>query len=327
MRIGVVIPCYRQERWLPRTVTAIERALAGRDWSGVLVRAATGDELPELSERWRVLAPPTAVPLTPGAARMLGFAACGGEWVLFVDADVAVQPAWLERALVVVAAADAAREPLGGCFGRLEEWFEEARGVRPGSRDLYRVGDRDRDVRYLATLAFYSREALTRAGGYDPRLQSEEDFELGLRFQRLGLRLRSLAPLAGQHWSEPRPSFGELSRRWRTGLCFGQGQVLRLYLGKPGFWALLARQSLYLATLWMWAIGLWNLVGSVVTREELPFVLWLPLPLAVLGVMAVRKRSFRLALHSLLTWTLNGAGLIVGLFRMPRGSRPGEAPC
>ena len=40
--LGVVIPCYRQERFLPRTIDALERALAGRDWRGVLVLAAPG---------------------------------------------------------------------------------------------------------------------------------------------------------------------------------------------------------------------------------------------------------------------------------------------
>lgn len=329
MTIGVVIPCYRQERWLPRTLAALERALAGRAWRGALVIAAPGGPLPALSERWRVIAPPTSVPLTPGAARMLGFSACGGDWVLFVDADVAVESAWVDRALSIVESATAAREPLAGMFGRLEEWFEDVAIERAGSPDLYQVGDADRDVPYLATLAFYSREALTQAGGYDARLQSEEDFELGLRIRRTGLRLRSIAPLAGRHWSAPRPSFAELGRRWRTGLCFGQGQVLRLYFGRPGFGALLKRQWLYLATLVMWASGLWALLaGLVLSREELPLVLWLPLPLGLLAAMTLRKRSLKLALHSLLTWSLNGAGLVVGLFRLaPRAARGAEVAC
>ena len=40
MTLGVVIPCYRQERFLPRTVAALEAALADREWRGVLVLAA-----------------------------------------------------------------------------------------------------------------------------------------------------------------------------------------------------------------------------------------------------------------------------------------------
>ncbi len=329
MTVGVVIPCFRQERWLPRTLTALERSLAAHDWRGILVVSGPGGSLPALSGSWRVIAPPSAVPLTPGAARMLGFSACGGEWVLFVDADVAVEPAWVERALAEVQRAAAGGERLAGVFGRLEEWFEDHGVERPGSRDLYRVGEADREVPYLATLALYSREALTEAGGYDARLQSEEDFELGLRIRRTGRRLRSLAPLAGRHWSAPRPSFAELGRRWSSGLCFGQGQVLRLYLGRPGFGAVLRRQRLYVATLLMWGIGVGTLLaGPVLAGRAGPFLLWLALPLGVIALMTIRKRSLRLALHSLSTWTLNGAGMVVGLFRpAPRSARGAEGRC
>ena len=98
-----MIPCYRQERFLGRTLAALERSLAGRDWLGVLVLAAAdGDApLPERSPHWRVLrasGDPGTRPLTPGAARNAGFEACGGTWVLFVDADVEVEAAWVERA-------------------------------------------------------------------------------------------------------------------------------------------------------------------------------------------------------------------------------------
>ena len=47
--------------------------------------------------------------------------------------------------------------------------------------------------------------------------------------------------------------------------------------------------------------------------------------------MTLRKRSARLALHSLLAWSLNGFGLAVGLFRLPpAGTRAfpgGEVAC
>ena len=340
--VGVVIPCYRQERFLPRTVRALEAALADREWQGALVLAAppgtpadagTPDPLFELSSRWQVIAPPdrraAPRPLTPGGARMLGLAACAGEWVLFVDADVEVERVWLDAA---IAAAERARGGrLAGLWGRIEEWFVTAEGERPGSPDLYRVGRGERAVDYLATLAFYRRDALLEAGGYDTRLSSEEDFELGLRLRAAGCELRALGMLAARHWSAPRPSFGELARRWRTGLCLGQGQVLRLYLGRPGFAVLLRRQALYLATLGMWVLGLAALSAALAGAGARALAAWALLPLAVLAVMALRKRSPRLALHALLAWTLNGLGLVVGLFRTPRAlatrGPAGEARC
>jgi glycosyltransferase involved in cell wall biosynthesis len=321
--LDVVIPCRGQERHLPRTIAALETALAGREWRGVLVLAEAGTNGPVLPPVWQVvraaLAPGSA--LTPGAARNAGFARGGGVAVLFVDADVEVERDWVARATTELAR-DAA---LGGAWGRIEEWFVDSRGERPGVPDLYRVGDRDRETGYTATLSLYRREALERVGGYDARLNSEEDFELGLRLTRAGFRLMSFAPLAAKHWSAPRPSFAEYGRRWRTGLCFGPGQALRLYAGRPGFAALLARNAHYLAALAFWlalpvAIALMGVRGVVG---------WLGLSaLAWLG-MTLRKRSPRLALHSLVTWSVMAAGLVVGFVRGGVAGQPAapEAAC
>ncbi len=312
MRLGVVIPCYRQERFLPRTLAALDRALAGRDWRGVLVLSAPASDAASFapSPGWTVLRAVGDVhtrPLTPGAARNAGFAACGGDVVLFVDADVEVERAWLDRALGTFE-----REPaLAGTWGRIEEWFVDGTTERPGVRDLYRVGDADAPARYTATLSFYRRTALEQVGGYDASLNSEEDFELGLRLRQAGFTLRTLAPLAARHWSAPRPSFAEYGRRWRTGLCFGPGQALRAYLGRAGFGELLQRNAHYLAVL-AWAIALplaWPLAGEPGLR------LALRLPLVVLLVMTIRKRSVRLALHSLVTWSVMAAGTLVGFVR------------
>ena len=333
-RVGVVISCYRQERFLPRTVAAIEAALAGEDWRGVLELAVHSETpLPPLSERWQVVSAFDRAtgrpgrPLTPGAGRMLGFAHCGGDWVLFADSDIEVEAAWVRAALALTA-----REPaLAAVFGRIEEWFLDGAGERPGLRDMYHTGDTDRAVDYLAAVALYRRAALEAVGGYDPRLNSDEDFELGLRMKQHGLAMRSLGMLAARHWSAPRPNLPELGRRWRTGICFGQGQVLRLYLGRRGFGVLFRRQWLYVAALAMWGLGLAALAIGIATGRAGLLAWWALLPLAVLAFMGLRKRSMRLAALSLATWTVQGLGMIVGWFRLPAGAQPlapgAEARC
>lgn len=334
MKVGVVVSCYRQERFLARTVTAIEAALAGVDWQGALELATlSGEPLPALSERWQVVSvfdPATRQPgrpLTPGAGRMLGFATCGGDWVLFADSDIEVEALWVRAAIAL-----AGREPqLAAVFGRIEEWFVDGDRERPGMPDMYHTGATDRPVDYLAAVAFYRRSALASVGGYDHRLNSDEDFELGLRLRQRGLAMRSLGMLAARHWSAPRPTVRELARRWQTGICFGTGQVLRLYLGRPGFGALLKRQWLYLAALGMWTLGIVAAIVAATTGDPRPLARWALIPLAVLALMGAKKRSLRLGALSLLTWTVQGAGLVVGLFRLPDGARPlapsAEAPC
>lgn len=320
MTVGVVVPCYRQEAYLPRTLRALEHALAGEDWTGVLVSSAPGPP-PGGAAGWAVIAPPVSAPLTPGAARMLGFAACGGELVLFVDADIEVDAEWVREAL------HRARMPggPGGVWGRIEEWFVDGGAERPGADDLLRAGREERDVAYLTGVALYRRDALLAAGGYDARLRSEEDFELGLRLARNGVRMRLLAMRAGRHWSAPRPSLAEVLRRWRTGLCYGQGQVLRLYLGRPGFFVLLRRQALFVATLAAWAAGVAALLAGAAGAGPVPLLAWLAGAALAFAGFSIRKRSARVAALSILTWTMHGAGLVLGFFRgLERGLPAGQ---
>lgn len=326
LRLGVVVSCYRQERFLPRTIAAIERALEGRDWSGVLELAVPSDApLPAMSSHWRVVCAFDRAtgrpgrPLTPGGGRMLGFAECGGDWVLFADSDIEVDADWMRAAIEL-----AEREPrLGAIFGRIEEWFVDGRGERPGNlSDMYHTGPRDRAIGYLAALSFYRRSALEQAGGYDARLHSDEDFELGLRLRQLGIEMRGLGRLAARHWSAPRPNFAELGRRWSTGICFGQGEVLRLYLGRPGFWTLLLRQRFFVFALGLVALGLAAILASLATRDPRPLAAWAALPALVILGMSLKKRSLRLGTLSLVTWTWQGFGMVVGFFRIDGSARP-----
>jgi hypothetical protein len=137
--------------------------------------------------------------------------------------------------------------------------------------------------------------------------------------------------LAARHWSAPRPTLRELVRRWQTGICFGQGQVLRLYLGRRGFGALLRRQRLYVAALGLWTLGAAAAVAAWAARDPRVFALWALAPLGVLALMSAKKRSLRLGALSLLTWTVQGFGMVVGFFRLPGGARPlspaAEARC
>ena len=311
MSLGVVVPCHRQEAYLPRTLRALEDALAGEAWEGVLVQSAPGAAPPAAARGWKVIAPPVSWPLTPGGSRMLGFAACGGDLVLFVDADIEVDAAWVRAAL------ERARGPAapGGVWGRIEEWFVDGARERPGEPDLLRAGSGEREVGYMSGVALYRRDALLAAGGFDARLSSEEDFELGLRLTRNGVRLTLLDMRAGRHWSAPRPSLAEVLRRWRGGLFYGQGQVLRLYLGRPGFAALLRRQGLYLATLLGWAAGALALLTAALGRGLTPLAAWLALAALAYAGFTLRKKSARVAGLSILTWTLQGAGLVFGFVR------------
>src|SRR5262249_10728950 len=148
--------------------------------------------------------------------------------------------------------------------------------------------------------------------------------ELGLRMRRAGLRFMSFAPLAAKHWSAPRPSFAEYGRRWRTGLCFGPGQVLRLYAGRPGFGQLLRRNAHYLAILAAWLEPPVGVAMGGTPWASVWVIAW-----SMLLVFMIRRKGGRLAAHSFITWHVMAAGLVVGFVRGGVAAPPAapEAAC
>ena len=326
LRVCAVVPAYGCGEHLARTLAAWERARAR---AGVAVETVVvlpagdpavtlvGEAPAGLSARVVEVGPGEIS--TPGASRNRGAAGAAAEFLLFLDGDVETEAGFLARAL-----AGLERRPeAGGWGGRLDE--RHWRGGREVGTiaDAFRVGPGG-PAAYLAQLWLCRRAAFEQAGGFDPRLPSEEDFELGLRLRERGWALHAEPALAGVHHCAARPTLAELRRRWGNGMYTGQGLALRHAWGTARFAPLLARQTLYLAALAGVAAGLGALLWALAGRAW-PLTLWLAAVATAWLAMAARKRSARLAALSLATWAVQGVALARTLLVGPWGRHAAAA--
>jgi hypothetical protein len=307
VRLRAVVPAFGAPERLAATVDALERA--GKEHGlDIVVLARAGDPVAAaLGARAQVLVPGPGVPNTPGAHRHVGAAGATAPLLLFADADVTVEPAFVVDALARFAA-DPAVVAVGGRIH--ERQWKAGRLVRE-IPDLHKSGAGG-PVEMVAAAWIARRDAFVAVGGFDPRLPAEEDVELCLRLAARGGRVVALDERAAYHDCAPRPSLAEIRRRFARGLFSGQGLLLRYSWGTPLFARHLWRQRLYLACVAYAGLGVAVALASLLgagRAADAALVAWGAALALAWALMAFRKRSVGLGGLSVLTWFALGFGI------------------
>lgn len=162
-RVSVVVRCYRQAAFLPEAVASVV-AQGYRDWEIVVVNDGSPDDTSAVARRLMAQHPDRRLRLVeqanqgPAAALNAGVAASAGALVLVLDADDAIHPVFLERA---VAALDA--DPGADIvFTDVVLFGAKAEVWKMGPFDLASLSQ----VNRLCCTSLYRRRLWEEAGGY-----------------------------------------------------------------------------------------------------------------------------------------------------------------
>ena len=188
--ISVIVPARNAEA----TITATLDSVLSQEYAGPLeVLVADGSDTPATSEMVRRLYP--TVRLVPNPERTTGFGideacrAATGEIILRCDAHSVLPPGYVRRAVETLRRTGAAnvggrQQPVGTTF------FERAVALAMttplgagGAR--YRLGGVEGPVETVFLGAF-RRDAIDKAGGFDPTLIRNQDYELNWRLRAGG---------------------------------------------------------------------------------------------------------------------------------------------
>jgi hypothetical protein len=169
----------------------------------------------------------------------------------------------------------------------------------------------------------YRRSAIEDAGYLSDRnLHSYEEFDLAVRLRVLGWRLWLLPVDAANHFSHDAPPYRLLIWRWRTRYLCGLGELLRSAAGQPRLRLVvsgLRELRLYLAVLGWWLVLFSVPFWPVSTAWRLAY--FCALLTAPVLLMTWRKRSVTKAVHAVVSWCFNAAGLVRGFFCAQRPAR------
>lgn len=176
-RLSIIVPCYNYGAYLPETLRSIDAA--GRDDIEVIViddgstdpltqevvSQLKGDRLTVIRQKNAGLA----------AARNVGFAAAKADYVLPVDADNRIHPAYIERGISILDA----DVTVGVVYGDAQYFGAKTTRWKMGKFDFERL----LEWNYIDACAVVRRKVWEQNGGYDgamPRMGLEDwDMWLG----------------------------------------------------------------------------------------------------------------------------------------------------
>lgn len=310
MLLSIVIKALNEEQNIARTLQSVINAVAGLSAEVILADSKSTDRTVDIAKNFPVVIVQLGNPeeRSCGIAAQLGYQHSKGDFILVMDGDMELDAVWLAKALEYMRN----HRDVAGVGGMVEDInFDniEFRARQQRVRKDMLPGEVER----LDGGGLYRREAIQSIGYLTNRnLHACEELELGLRLSNSGWKMVRLEDTSIRHYGHTVPMLTLVRKRWKSRYTNGAGELLRASLGKPWFMRALFGFKLRIFVMGWWcAILLAALVTA--TRPFFSIILVLFL-LAPPLLMVVKKRSFSLGLYSILSWTVDTAGLIRGFF-------------
>jgi len=195
--LSVIVPVHNDSANLETCVAAL-RASDLKGFEIIVVDDGSTDDTPAVADRLGVCTLRLPGNLGPSAARNRGAAAATGSILLFVDADVQLQP----RALTLLMSAFEENADIDAIFGSYCR-HPARRNVVSQYRNLLHhfvhqqaVGDA---TTFWSGCGAVRREAFESVGGFDESRRAIEDIEFGIRLFKAGRRTVIRPDVQGTH--------------------------------------------------------------------------------------------------------------------------------
>jgi glycosyltransferase involved in cell wall biosynthesis len=196
----------------------------------IYVDSASEDATVEIAQRFpiRILQLRRTWKLTPSAGRFVGYQHSSGKYLLFVDGDTVLHKRWLRESIAFLKD----NPEFGGVAGIMHQAYQSREGECVEVKKNHYGQSVNQAVQIAPSLegiALYRREAMEKAGTFNPYLSTGEECEVALRIQRAGYKLARIYTPMCITYSAPRESVQEIMRRSRSHL-YDYGTTLRYCL-------------------------------------------------------------------------------------------------
>ena len=336
-QVTVIVKALNEEQRIGACLRAALLALQGLDAEVLVVDSVSTDRTVALARAYPVRIVQFDEPAQRGcgAAVELGWRHARGDFIYVLDADMLLQPGFVQQALAWLQA----HPQVAAVGGNLVDTQLRTQADRQRARIAAGLLA-PREVDELGGGGLYRRSAIAQAGYLAHlSLAAYEEAELGVRLRALGWALVRLPQTAVLHEGHAETNRQMLARLWANGRAQSGAVFLKSAWGKPWFarvlrklWHILAVPLAHAVALGLAAAGAWRALagggaGAGAAGDALVAGLaaWAGFWLLLLGALALRRGSLRQAVWQLVLWHYWAAGTLAGMGQRvgdPRGPIP-----
>ena len=271
--ISIVVITRNEQDHIGKCLSSIATAKARLDCEVILVDGRSTDRTVDIARDSGVVDSiahiRTSTFFSAALGRHIGGKLAQGETVLFLDGDMEVFATTLEECLKILDESDGSVAGITGERTDLLYAGGEVAATRPGCLGISSVGS----IREFGGAVILKRDALLRAGGYNPAVTAGEEEDLYIRLLEDGGSVLGVPVPLVLHHTELRSQRGKIRGLWGRRIRVGFGQAFRSSIENSALSAFLAKHK--------------------------PFVLGLILDLCTIGLAVIGRLDIGLVLQLL----------------------------
>lgn len=313
MTVSIIIKTLDDEKRIARTIECALKALPDGEGEIIVTDLGSRDRTIEIASSYPVRLTQIARParFRSGAGSQLGYQYARHDFICLIDADMALDPAFLPEAIAFLER----HSRTGGVTGHMDTTVASGNDFASDNR----IGAVDQ----LAGGGLYRRRAIDAIDYMaDRNLHGYEELNLGIRLRSAGWKLHRLDRHFARHHGRDARSRDLLLQQVKTKEPFGIGELLRAATGKPYFFRLLRDlpELGILALAWTFMLGS-ALLLTTLSGIALPaLIIAAGLGLAI-GFMSYRTGTLKTGLYAVIVRFLQAIALPVGYITPRRNPR------
>lgn len=314
--ISMIIPSKNEEKNISRCLDSLIKNVPPYFRSEIILADChSNDKTTEIAKKYpiRILQLKSGWQHSAAAARYIGARFAKGEFIFFIDADMTLEPGFMEEAIDILIK----EHHVAAIGGKGKELYIKDGKISGEISDLYGTKDRIKQARFLGGAGLYKKAPLLECGNFNPYLYASEENELAQRLRKNNYSFIFIPRPMITHYTVPTNEWEEFIRKKRMHLFIGIGQGLRIshsfrYLCETLFYY---KEFLFFLFFILYSIIM--AISAFILKEKI-YALFIILPVCILFLyLLFKKRGIEQAGISLIKWAMISIDIFRGLLKRP----------